>query len=197
MPLACEQPAKGFFHSDPRFALAKSLSAQRCSRRRLRSLRPAPRPRVLLLECIERGGATLVAAWAWYDRYKKKKNLWVERKEQTLKRKELSPKSIPLRGGRRRGVAVATMYVTPSVAAHCLERDPPRVAPLRCARAVTPHTPGREHSSQTRDCSIPNTSPKNKSRHIHRPDGERESAARATSPAAKRPGRRASHATRG
>ena len=56
MPLAWEQPAKGFFHSEPRFALLKSLSAQRCSRRRLRSLRPAPRPRVLLLNHKGRTG---------------------------------------------------------------------------------------------------------------------------------------------
>jgi len=56
IPLAWEQPAKGFFHSDPRLALLKSLSAHRCSRRRLRSLRPAPSPRVLLRATRDEGG---------------------------------------------------------------------------------------------------------------------------------------------
>ena len=40
--------------------MLKSLSAQRCSRRRLRSLRPAPRPRVLLLDEVgKREGSAL------------------------------------------------------------------------------------------------------------------------------------------
>jgi hypothetical protein len=57
--LEWEVPANGFFHSEPRLERQYSLSCHRCSRRRVLSLRPAPRPRVLLRGATARvsGGA--------------------------------------------------------------------------------------------------------------------------------------------
>jgi hypothetical protein len=48
MPLAWEEPAKGFFHSFPKWLFLYDLSAQSWALQWFLSFRPAPIPRVLL-----------------------------------------------------------------------------------------------------------------------------------------------------
>ena len=63
MPFEWEVPANGFFHSEPRLERQYSLSAHRSSRRSVRSLRPAPRPRVLLVASQGRRGRCTASQW--------------------------------------------------------------------------------------------------------------------------------------